>query len=372
MQLDDVREQLHELATRVPAGSVEVGEVYTRTRRSVGRQRIVRGAAVLVVLVGLGTLGVVINASRPAPPRQVTVSGPTTTAVVPRPVPLTAAQLRAHDGVGVPAGWAPVDDGAARLWVPQTWTLESPGECFGPGAALPPMVSIGKRAQAHCGTGPPAQSVALIATAPANLGPLLQVVNGYRIYAAVGEHASGGLRVYEVPQLGVQLIIRSPLSDRILATLGPSARTVALAFAGQRVPRGSRPAGEPGVTLSIPAGWRVGEGAYCGWPYPPALIRVTNEGMSCPPPLASLASSLRDGVLVYAAAGEFGPQPAPPIALLHHGATTVSVYAAAEGTNELELVVRRAGAASAHELSLGLGRNGRVAGGVLASIRATS
>ena len=40
---------------------------------------------------------------------------------------MTADQLNAHLGVGVPAGWRPVDMGDARVWVPADVTVETEG-----------------------------------------------------------------------------------------------------------------------------------------------------------------------------------------------------------------------------------------------------
>ena len=39
---------------------------------------------------------------------------------------LTAEQLNAHLGVGVPKGWVPVDEGDARVFVPSKWIPASP------------------------------------------------------------------------------------------------------------------------------------------------------------------------------------------------------------------------------------------------------
>ena len=44
---------------------------------------------------------------------------------------LTAEQLQAHLGAGVPGGWAPVDEGKARVFVPGPWILETRGACIG-------------------------------------------------------------------------------------------------------------------------------------------------------------------------------------------------------------------------------------------------
>ena len=65
MQLDDVREQLHDLAERVPDGSISIDEVFVRTRRTASRRRVVRGVVSLVLVGLVVSAGVVIGVSRP-------------------------------------------------------------------------------------------------------------------------------------------------------------------------------------------------------------------------------------------------------------------------------------------------------------------
>jgi hypothetical protein len=57
---------------------------------------------------------------------------------------------------------------------------------------------------------------------------------------------------------------------------------------------------------------------------------------------------------------------------LQHGTTTIAIYAEDANPNVLNLFVHRAGSAITHVLTLGLGRDGRIAASVLASIRATT
>jgi hypothetical protein len=117
----------------------------------------------------------------------------------------------------------------------------------------------------------------------------------------------------------------------------------------------------------------IGPGAFCsGLPTRPELGRDNpNIPFSCPPPFPRIATLARDGVLLFLSAGLFGPQPRRPLIVLHHGASTVLAYADADGRNDVEVVVRRSGSAMGHELIVGLGRNGRIAGGILASLEAT-
>ena len=90
-----------------------------------------------------------------------------------------------------------------------------------------------------------------------------------------------------------------------------------------------------------------------------------------------------DGLLLYEKTGYSPPRNQRVISVLHHGTTTISVYA---GTSVManvssfspsrlfletvDVFVRRDGSPTWDVLTLGLGRDGRVAGGVLASLRA--
>ncbi len=371
MQLDDVRDQLVELAARVPAGSVEVEVMLGRARRTVRRRRVTRGVAALATVVAIGTLAVVLNASTPAPKVRVSTEAPSTTVPTRESPPFTAAQLRAHTGVGVPAGWGPVDAGNARLWVPTFWYVGTASSSCWSGAVTH-MVSIGRLVPADCGTGEPPHSVSLVPVSHMTVGTLARVVHGYHIYNSTAR-ARAGLRIYDVPALGVELAFRGALSDRILGSLAPSGRMVALAFANQPPPAGTRAVTAYGVTLSIPSDWPVPEPAYsCGLGGSPGFFRFSarNEGIaSCAAPIPFVGA--REGVEVYPS-NEFGTETAMPLTVVRHGNSTVSIYNASEGNDELDMRVHLAGSDRTHDLLIGLGRDARVAGGVLASIRAVA
>jgi hypothetical protein len=57
---------------------------------------------------------------------------------------------------------------------------------------------------------------------------------------------------------------------------------------------------------------------------------------------------------------------------LQHGTTTIAIYAEDANPNALNTFVHRAASTITHILTLGLGLDGRVAAGVLASIRVNS
>jgi len=372
MQLDEMREQLRELAARVPAGSITASDVLGRAQRATKRRRATRGIAALAAVVVIGTLAVVLNVAKPAPKIRVSVETPSTAVPTSKTPKFTAAQLRAHIGVGVPNGWGPVDVGDARVWVPTFWYVATAGtRC--PGGTVPHTVSIGALVPAHCGrTGEPAHSVSLIPTSHLRLGELARVVHGYRVYNSTAPTRSG-LHIYDVPELGIELAFRGSLSDRILGSLAPSGRMVALAFADQPPPTGTRTVTAYGVTLSIPSTWpEPPPGASCGLSLQPGLFRFSarNEGVvSCPYPVPFVGT--REGVELYPS-NEFGKQPLPPIAVLRHGTTIVSVFGVPRQGDELEVQVHLDGSERTHDLLFGLGRDARVAGGILASIRAVA
>jgi len=94
----------------------------------------------------------------------------------------------------------------------------------------------------------------------------------------------------------------------------------------------------------------------------------------CLSPLPSPAGSLHDGVSLYLPPrNRYAPTPTrQPIASLQHGTTTIIVYTEVGDQNALDLFVHRSGSTTTHVLTVGLGRDGRVAAGVLASIQATT
>ncbi len=379
MQLDDVRTALAARADQVPAGAHDPHEVLERARRAVRRRRIGRVvigvAAVLVIVVVM-----VAIAGVPGSPKRVVVAASSTTAAR-GPARLTAEQLGAHTGAGVPGGWVPVDAGNARVFVPAVWNLSAQGSCFG--GPVTGIVSVGVMPMAGCSPADqypvPENAVAIIPTSvppPAAEKPTL--VHGYRVFLA----DEGGLlwSVHVVPELGVKIETRGDLQEKILATLAPSARKVALESAGDATPAGQAYDGD-GLKMTIPSSWAVT--LPSGYPCygfrdssgAPELERI-RPGIavpSCPPLFPTAATAVGDGMDLFTSADAFAPEPGKtPIAVLRHSETTVRVFAGSSYPNTLDLFVQRAGSSTVHVLTLGLGRDGRVAGGVLSSIEATS
>jgi hypothetical protein len=377
MQLDDDRTALAERADQVPAGEQEPREVLARAHRTVRRRRVGRAVAGVAVVLVVALVVVAVVATGGASKR-VVVSA-TSTTIVP-PTSLSAEQLDAHTGVGVPAGWAPVDSGDARLFVPADWDVETSGTCFG--GPVAGLVSVGKMPMVGCTPADqypvPEKAVAILPASKAPLnGGKPTLVHGYFVYVA--EPFNPLWSVHVIPDLGIKIETRGELQDEILATLAPSAQKVALDFAHRATPAGRAYAGD-GLSMTIPNAWSVStpQGYPCygfgGGGGGPGLERI-EPGIgipSCPAMLPTAANQVGDGLYVFTAKA-FAPDPGPtPLAVLHHDDTTIRVFAASGSSNTLDLFVQRSGSATVHVLTLGLGRDGRVAGGVLSSIEATS
>lgn len=384
MLLDDVRTELARQAEQVPVGTLEPQQVLARTVRRVHRRRVGQLATVVVALVAL-VVGLVVVLDRSANEKQVVVSG-VTTSVPSRPIPAIAGeQLRAHLGDDVPAGWQPVDFGDARVFVPGDWLVELPGTCVG-GRIAPGIISLGQALHGACDAvtrvPEPAEAVSLLPWTYPPSGALVGVVHGYRVYAGSNTRQMGAPRVYEVPELGVEITMRGSLQRRILDTLAPSSRKVALAFADAPVPRGHAVTTD-GVIVTIPTAWTVTTPASlpCEWlrPLPgstPELRRIRPDAVlgHCPMIASNAVRAPHDGLDLYISPDRFAPPKTyqQRLAVLHRDATTVSVYTEMGDASVLDVAVQRAGSSVTHVLQLGLGRDGRVAGGVLASLGAAS
>jgi len=127
------------------------------------------------------------HTTRPASSFPTTAKSGTVTTTPRLPAGLTAEQLDAHLGGGVPAGWVPVDEGGARVFVPNDWVLKPIGSCGG--ASLPGEITIGFPNVGCDQPGsipPPAQAVALLESSPKHTGQPSLIVHGYRVYDEKG------------------------------------------------------------------------------------------------------------------------------------------------------------------------------------------
>ena len=368
------------------------GRVGTRTRSSASntnvrsvRRYLTTAIALIIVTAGCSSS----HTTRPASSSETTTTTiDQTVTTTPRlPAGVTAEQLNAHLGVGVPKGWGSVDEGNARVWVPSRWIPAAQGTCF-TDAAYPGVVSIGGFPSTTCdhpGHIPiQRQEVVLIPTSQKHTGHPSLTVHGYPIYDANSAiRREVGWNFYDVPKLGVSIATRGTMGSRILGTLAPSARNVTLAFADEPAPNDWRAVDAGGVSLSVPRSWPVitPTGIECDWqsvfPNGEPTLRLIKPHIEttprCPPPSA-FPEDFHDGVYLYLPPdNRLAPRPsARPIATLRQRTTTIRVYADRGNPNALDLFVRRTGSPITHVLTLGLGRDGRIAGGVLASIRAVT
>ena len=93
--------------------------------------------------------------------------------------------------------------------------------------------------------------------------------------------------------------------------------------------------------------------------------------MDCPH-IRTAARALHNGAYLFLPNTHFAPSPnGHPIATLQNDETKITVYGAYNDPNALDLFVHLEGSSITHVLTVGLGLDGRVAGAVLASIRAT-
>src|ERR1700688_3820543 len=186
---------------------------------------------------------------------------------------VTAEQLDAHLGIGVPKGWEPVDLADARVWVPDTWTVRTNRQaCRLPDQpAIVGVVGLGTVNLGCPGETDVSQpSVSLLPSHVSPTGPPHEVVHGYAIYN-VTSFAGRGFHVYDVPDLQVRIVLRGVLAGQILDTLAPSSQEVVLAFAIQPRPDPFRRVVTGGVSLAIPPRWALITAPVleCYWPVSP-------------------------------------------------------------------------------------------------------
>ncbi|MGO9875753.1 MAG: hypothetical protein ACLPVY_18375 [Acidimicrobiia bacterium] len=298
---------------------------------------------------------------------------------------LTDVQLRAHEGVGVPTGWAPVDGGDARLWVTAKWSVEYGAGCTD-GSGRTDVAYVGLNSFAVCQPkGNPALQQAAAFTQPPrqSTGASSQIVNGYRVYPVNAAKPHRVWDVYDVPQLRVRIGLRGSLASRILGTLGPSSRTVALAFAVRPAETKLRTVEAQGVSLSISSSWTVVTPQALGCTSASNVLELIRPGMgapSCDGPTGpgSVAEAVQVGgggaLATYPTKSPAVDRPPPSIVVLHHGKTTIRVFGDGDGqgSDSLGALIRLAGSPETHVLDLSLSRDGRVDGGILASIQANT
>ena len=264
--------------------------------------------------------------------------------------PLTTRQLRAHLGRDIPPGWTPVDYGDARLWVPPTWRIVF-GNCDAPAQGF---VQTDNSYGQSC-----SNKTTVIKLDPLTTtnfpGRPSETIHGYHLFAAAPN-------VYAVPALHVTLTVKGADSSRVLSTLAPSSRTVALTYKGA-APHGWRAITHAGVILRVPSDWTLNDISgqpVCPNPRLNATVLVGNGlPAGCPP----------DPTFVVPVAGSAGisdalrrPVPSPT--------TTIdpTSYDAPWYSTHLQLDVH-VDLGHDVDITIGLGRDGRIGAAIVASVQ---
>ncbi len=314
--------------------------------RALRRRRRWRNAAAVAVVVALvaGTVAATRPTHGGAPEKIHAVSG------TPETNSLARQQLDAHLGLGLPQGWKPVDVADARLWVPPSAAI-----------AICPDMTIGFTGAPACGDGSAITMQRLgrftITTAP------VRTVHGYALYAA---GAFGSSTSYAVPALDVRIVVGTDVVDakRVLGTLAPSARAVALR-ADAILPTTGWPAVRfGGLSIRVPPNWAIEDLAAtrpdpCQLGEQPANTLLVGSGLasSCPLPDRTSGRMLFDGVWLGHGGGSRE-------VVVDNGRITSSFVATPIDTH---IGVRVAGTAT--PITIATGRDGRIAATVLHSIR---
>ena len=173
---------------------------------------------------------------------------------------LTATQLRAHLGRGLPADWLPVDFGDARLWYPPGWQVVF-DSCSGSAAG---WIATDRSYDDSCLSLPTVIGLASSSRTPVALTPT-RTIHGYRLY-------STATNTYVVPQLRVAITVRGPASQVVLETLAPSSRAVASAYR-ESPPSTWHTITSQGLTFKVPPTWPTTTiGSPCSFSYGQVLL----------------------------------------------------------------------------------------------------
>ena len=210
-------------------------------------------------------------------------------------------------------------------WVPHSWYFNE-----GCGGEVPHDAVCAGSSQAPL----PTEGLTLIAASTAHDGEApARVVHGYRLYRST-HFARRGFEAYDVPELGVSIAVRGVDASRILSTLAPSGRTVALASATANPPGTWQRIIDHELSLSAPSQWTIPPPEYL--PCTSAVrdnvafrVKAGSPGgvVSCPDIEPTIRQWATEGVIIYEPGSADTPKPTgPPLAVFHHGSTTIAVY----------------------------------------------
>jgi hypothetical protein len=261
----------------------------------------------------------------------------------------------------------PVDYGEARIWVPSDWKV-SEGDCPARGSGV---VFVGVDPTGPCRDVAVTIGLSRIYIAPQGATPS-RTVNGYGLYSvAPASITADAPQSFAVPALKVTITVpHGRTGDEVLATLAPSARHVALDDTTQP-PSGWRHLQQNGIELSVPANWRVetvSDQGYHPCPFVPnphdnALVRIRLVSGAVP---AGYGCRAFQNEPIY-------PGPTAGSVVIESGPTgrrvPMSVVAPSGNPRDDHYVqVGGADGTRGFGVTIGLGRDGRVAAAILNSI----
>jgi hypothetical protein len=280
---------------------------------------------------------------------------------------LTDLQVRAHVGVGVPGTWMPVDYGEARIWVPSDWKVNA-GDCPARGSGV---VFVGVDPTGPCRNVGVTIGLSPIFVAPQGATPS-RTVNGYGLYSVAPTSViADAPQSFAVPELQVTITVpHSHTGDQILATLAPSARHVALNDTTPP-PSGWQHRQLDGIELSVPTNWRVetvSDRGYHPCPFEPnpqdnALVRIRLVSGAIP---AGYGCGIGRNPPTYPGprAGSVDIESSPT------GRRIPMSVDAPSGNPWDDRYLQVSGANGTHgfSITIGFGRDGRIAAAILKSI----
>ena len=364
----DLAEAGRAVVERPLAPPTPVGVIEQRARRQHRRRTRATVAFATAVVVLAGAVAIAVDRRPSSPVAPVNAHTPKRTA----PVTASTLRLRAHLGVGVPKGWMPVDYRDARLWVPSNWAVTA-GGCALPTA--PGWIELGGPYKQACHTGDAARPfVSLTSASLDTTGSYKEVINSYPVLEEQG-HGRRFDGWFSVPALHVLIQASGEATLRVVQTLAPSARVIALSAGAQPVPSTWRRISYAGISLAAPSSWPAQDvaglyGPGCEnleprhvWAGPPNLAAQCAVVITKPLPV--------DGVWIDHFAITTGDEE-PSVTVRGDWGSRMEVrlisdlrQPAAPGELRLSVTVDE----YTSELDIGLGPDGRVAKAILQSIR---
>ena len=141
-------------------------------------------------------------------------------------------------------------------------------------------------------------------------------IDGYEAWGPVVDPSDPSFEHYDVPALGVRILVHGTGPRQVLATLGPSSRSAVFATRHRTTaPAGWHTVRYQGIELKVPPSWPVQTAGmyWCGngLPSPPQVWLGAATGYpGCPAPITP--ASPADGLwlrTIPTNAGRFGPSP---------------------------------------------------------------